>query len=592
MKIRYLNGDRLYYAFVAGGEAVIQDQEYLNKINVFPVADADTGSNLAATVRSITDGAVVSHSAKETLNSIADTAISGASGYSGIIFSHFVYGVSKAVKDEVRLSTKAFAESVHSAVKHAYQAMTSPVEGTMLTVIKDWAEAVYSQRDRTSDFVTLMSNALKVARQSLQDTPKKLAVLAEAGVVDAGAKGFVDFLEGIAQSIKTGTLRKVAYGLMQAQDHEVHVYVPTDEGGKRYCVRALLTGRDFALEEIQRDIKPLGDSVIVARQEDKVQIHIHTDNPAEVFIELKDRGSVSRVKVEDMVKVYQVQHQRKADIALLTDSACDLPEDIVEDHQIHILPLYVWFGNSLFLDKVTITPGHFYDMLKTEKKHPKSSQPSLQSVQKLYSLLAKNYSSVFAVHLSDLLSGTHKTCLSTARMLEERNVTVVNSRNISVSQGLIVLRIAEAIRDGKSHDEIMDAVEGWIQKTRVLVDIQTLKYLVRSGRVSPAKGILAKILNLKPIITLDEEGRAVGFGKSFSRNANMKKIVAMIRHMAEEGEIWNYAIVHAQNPERAQLLAEKVQESINLKPAYTVDLAPVIGVHNGIGAVAVAVMLK
>lgn len=101
------------------------------------MADADTGSNMAATMRSITDSTVVSSSAKETLKSLADTALSGASGNSGIIFAQFVHGIRKAVKEEVSLSTKAFAESIHSAVKHAYQAMASPVEGTMLTVIKE-----------------------------------------------------------------------------------------------------------------------------------------------------------------------------------------------------------------------------------------------------------------------------------------------------------------------------------------------------------------------------------------------------------------------------------------------------------------------
>lgn len=592
MKIKYLDGNRLYYAFVAGGEAVIQDQEYLNKINVFPVADGDTGSNMAATMRSITDSTVVSSSVKETLKSLADTALSGASGYSGIIFAQFVYGISQAVKEEASLSTKTFAGSIRSAVKYAYQAMASPVEGTMLTVIKDWAEAVYSQRDKTSDFVIMLSNALKVAKESLRDTPKKLPILAKAGVVDAGAKGFVDFLEGIAYSLKTGTLRKIASGIMQVPGDDVHDYVHAGEVEKRYCVEALLAGKDLGAERIKRVLQSWGDSVVVTGEDNKLRVHVDTDNPPELFLRLREQGTISQVKVNDMAEVHQVKHQRKADIALLTDSACDLPNEVMENHQIHILPLYVWFGENLFLDKVTINPRHFYDMLQTEKIHPKSSQPSLQSIQKLYSLLAKHYRSVIAVHISDPLSGTYKTCLSVGRMLEERNVSVINSRNISVSQGLIVLRIAEAIQEGKTHVEIMEAVEGWIQKARVLVDIQTLKYLIRSGRVSPAKGIVAKILNLKPIITLNEQGKAVGFGKSFSRNANMKKIIGMIRKMAKEGEIWNYAIVHAQNPSRARLYAEKIQQAVKKEPAYTVDLAPVIGVHNGIGAVAVAVMLK
>ena len=176
MKIRYLNSNRLYNAFLAGGNAVIQDQSYLNKINVFPVPDSDTGTNLASTMHSIAECAVAAPTIKATLASIADAALSGARGNSGLIFSQFIHGFSQEIKNEMRLSTRGFGESVKRAVRYAYQAMLSPVEGTMLTVIRDWADAVYEKRMATSDFSDLLSYSLQVARYSLKETPKKLSL--------------------------------------------------------------------------------------------------------------------------------------------------------------------------------------------------------------------------------------------------------------------------------------------------------------------------------------------------------------------------------------------------------------------------------
>ncbi len=116
--------------------------------------------------------------------------------------------------------------------------------------------------------------------------------------------------------------------------------------------------------------------------------------------------------------------------------------------------------------------------------------------------------------------------------------------------------------------------------------------MVRGGRVSPMKGFLAKILNLKPIISLDEEGKATASGKSFSRKGNIKKILRLAEDFRHEGEIWNYSIVHAQNLKRAQIYAGELEKRLQKKPAYIIDISTVIGVHNGIGAVGIALMLK
>jgi len=592
MKISYLDGHRLYYAFLIGGNAVIEDQNYLNKINVFPIPDADTGTNLASTMRSISEGAVQDRAVGSTLRSVADAALSGARGNSGLIFAQFLLGLSEEVKNVKRLSTMSFGESVKRAARKTYEAIVSPVEGTMLTVINDWADAVYRHRETHRDFAELLRDSLKVAKKSLAETPRKLAVLAKAGVVDAGAKGFVDFLEGVTTFITRGRLK----GLSRPQQMDANDFSNTHADrsavAQRYCSEALLVGKNMDVGILKKDLLTYGDSAIVAGSAEKARIHIHTDNPSELFFKLKDYGSIIQIKADDMVRQYEASHQKKFKIALVTDSSCDLPQTILDEYQIHVIPFHLSFGDSLFLDKVTITPHQFYTLLKTHPQHPKSSQPTRKSVENLFSFLQSHYEGILVVNISDKLSGAYRLSQEASSVVHNCPVSVINSRQLSASLGLVVYRLALAIEANKTYDELTSLAEEWAVKTRILVDIQTLEYMVRGGRVSPLKGFLAKVLNLKPIISLDKEGKATGYGKSFSRQQNMMKIIKLIQNMNDKNPIWNYSIAHAQNPERAQMYAHELTEFLSKKPLYIMDISPVIGVHNGIGAVGIGLMEK
>lgn len=592
MQIKYLDGSRLYYAFVVGGNAVIQDRNYLNKINVFPVPDSDTGTNMASTMRSIAEGTVHSHSAEATMRSIVDSALSGARGNSGLIFAQFLYGISEKIKNVKRISTSQFGESVKEAVSYAYKAIVSPVEGTMLTVMKDWADAVYQKRKEKRDFADLLSHSLQVAKRSLTETPKKLAVLAKAGVVDAGAKGFVDFLEGITNFIKIGKLRSIPKAEVLPLDTQVHVHSQKDVIEHRFCTEALITGKNIDLEKVRKDVRPYGVSAIVAGSPEKMRIHIHTNNPEDLFFYLKNYGSINQIKADDMLKQYVASHQRKSSIALVTDSSCDLPQQVIDDYQIHVIPYNLSFGDTLFLDKITITPQQFYTLLKTVKEFPKSAIPPLKTVQSLFSFLSSHYESLIVVSISDGLSGAHKQAIKASSVVKDKKINLINSKHLSGTLGLIVLRIAQAIQEGKTHEQIVQLAEEWVAKTKLFVDIKTLKYMVRGGRVSPLKGLVAQLLNIKPLISLDSEGKAFALGKSFTRKGNMKKIVQMVKNMAAEGKIWNYSIVHAENRARAEMYAHSLEEFLHKKPAFIMDLSPVIGVHNGIGVVGIGVMYE
>jgi DegV family protein with EDD domain len=593
MKIRYLDGNRLYYAFMAGGRAVIDDQQDLNRINVFPVPDSDTGTNLAATMRAIAERARAFRSAELTLGSIADAALAGARGNSGIIFAQFLFGLSQEVKSQVRLSTRHFAESVRRAAQHARQSILSPVEGTMITLLHDWAESIYEQRLKMNDFVELLSYSLHIAENSLKETPRKLEILAKAGVVDAGAKGFFDFLEGIVNFIRRGDIKEVVRAQTAVPAvSAVEAHAARSSVTRRYCSEALVTGVDLDVDGIRAAVRSAGESAIVAGSPAKVRLHVHTDAPADLFRKIREFGTIAEIKADDMLRQYEAAHERKFPVALVTDSACDLPAGIFDEYQIHLVPFSLSFGDSLFLDKITITPDEFYRLLRASREIPKSAQPSQGTVRSVLDFLASHYEQVLVVAISGGLTGFYSQALAARESVAPERIWVLDSKQISAGQGLVVLRAAEAIKAGRSAGEIAALSEEWIAKTKLWVDVRTLKYMVRGGRVSPLKGFLASLLNIKPIIVLDEEGKAVACGKSFSRRRNMKKIVSLIGSEAAGRRVWNYAVVHAQNPFRALRYADELERVLGRKPVFIMDISPVIGVHNGIGVVGVCMMFE
>ena len=590
MKIRYLDGHRLYHAFLAGGEAVIQDQAYLNKINVFPVPDADTGTNLAATMRSIARGAVPSRSLKATLASIARAALHGARGNSGLIFAQYLYGISRELGDERRVHAAHFADSVKRAVAYATRSILNPVEGTMITLIRDWAEAVDAARHRTGDFAVLLSDSLAAARRSLQETPRRLSQLARAGVVDAGAKGFVDFLEGVVLFIRKGDLKAVPAPPEALPPPDLAVHRHTGPPRHRYCSEALLTGKGLDTDGIRAVVQAYGDSAIVAGSDDLVRVHVHSDDPAGLFDALRGRGAIAQIKVDDMRRQHEAVHARKARTALVVDSACDLPPEVFDRHQVHLLPFQISFGQDLFLDKLTITPERFYGLFAGDTELPRSSQPSAAGIEALFEFLGSHYNAVLVLTISEKMSGLYGACRVASRKIQGLRISIVDSRGLSAQIGLVALRAAEAIESGLSPDDVAALCEEWVGKAAIFVDITSIRHMVRSGRLGRVKGLLANALGLKPIISVDAEGRGTTAGASLTRDGNMKRIVRRLKAIEDRDGLHAYAVVHSSEPERASLYAARLTEALGRPPEYIMSVSSVIGVHVGPGAVGVALV--
>lgn len=594
--ITSLDGKQFYYSFLAGAQNLFKHQGALNKINVFPVADADTGTNLASTLQAIVDQTKPSSNIKQTTTAIAEAALTGARGNSGIIFAQFLHGINTELHNDDKLDVNGFASILQKASAYTYDAISNPVEGTMISVIKEWAEFVYTLKDKTNDFSKLFNDSIYKAKEALAETPQKLEILAKSHVVDAGAQGFVVFLEGMIEFLKHGKIKKLAHSRTPViiQDIDLEA-VHNEEITYRYCTEAFLDGDDLDRKAIRSLLGNYGDSLVIAGSSKKMRIHIHTDHPADVFHQLMSYGNIRHQKVDDMVLQKDILENRKSDIGLLTDSSCDLPEDIMHDYQIQMLPVYLFIGKNQFLDKITITPEKFYSIFDESPDYPTTAQPGFTEFRNRFAYLGTHYKSTIAIHLSDKLSGTWSNSKKAADKImanSDKEISVIDSKTLSGTLGLLVLRAAKAIREGKSHSEIVEQVNDWTTKTEILVSPKTLKYFIRGGRVSKAKALFALASHIIPIVSVDKNGESTVFGKAFSQDANINKVLKHIREKIKHQKIWGYSVVHAQNEKKAQWYAEKLKALIGKDPEYIYSISPVIGLNAGLGTVAVSLMYE
>jgi len=224
--------------------------------------------------------------------------------------------------------------------------------------------------------------------------------------------------------------------------------------------------------------------------------------------------------------------------------------------------------------------------------YPTTSQPSPAALRLLYSFLTTYYESVIAIHVSGKLSGTFALSAKEAARFPDKRITVIDSRNNSGSQALIVLRAAELIAEGRSHDEVAARVRGFIPKARILVAVPTLRYMVKGGRVSPLKGALAGLLSLKPVVSLDEEGGSKLYGQAFSIRGSLKRIMRLTREFVGGDELRSYAVVHAGNGAAAAAFAARLEEALGKPPLFIQEISSIIALNAGKNTLAVVLMME
>lgn len=585
-----IEGMVCYNALASGASNVISKRIELNKINVFPVADGDTGSNLSATMSGILEYMKPSHDLSVVLDSAAEGALMNARGNSGIIFAQFLYGFREEILDKSQLEYRELAPLLKKALNKVYSVILNPVEGTILTVMRAWVEAIERHMDSEVNLIRFSEVILNDSLEALEKTPEQLPILKEKGVVDSGAKGFYHFLEGIAKYLKTGeapVVKEESADSLIALDVS-HQHEELSE--MRYCCEAIVHKSSRSLDALKTLLVDYGDSLIVAGGEEKMRIHIHSNDPEQLFGELAKVGRLSGIKADDMHLQQAVVEAPISKVAIVTDSIADLPEGFAFENQVFILPLQIEVDGASHVDRVSMSTGRFYKLNQGLKEQPKSSLPAIKQVDNLFGFLSSHYKEVLVLSVSDKLSGTYQMLESKARQFsrEDFNVKVVNTKLNSGAQGLIVKRAVAFARQGLSVADIENAVTDLIPQAKILVAVDTVKYLARSGRVSRRAGKIAEVLGLKPIMTLDEEGNGKAYGGTLSHKALMNKLFKALKKEKLSYGIESCCVVHAACEERALALKQRLETELNITVDFISEISPVVGATAGEGAVAVA----
>ena len=268
-----------------------------------------------------------------------------------------------------------------------------------------------------------------------------------------------------------------------------------------------------------------------------MRIHLHTNDPERLLSLLRGFGAVLNQKVDDMFRQFQAVHRRAGSVAIVTDSIADIPPELMDSLQIHLVPQRILWGDEIYLDRVTMTGKTFYPLLDERKDYPGSSLPDPASIRAMFRHLAAHYRSIVALPVSAAIRGTWNAMRLEAESMRNEGypIQVIDTRLNSVAQGLVVLETARAAAAGAGLDEVVRIAERARERTKIYVGVNTFKYMVRGGRVSRLKGLVATA------------------------------------------------------PDRATDFAERLEGIVGKPPEYIMEISPIVGSHAGKGALAVAV---
>jgi DegV family protein with EDD domain len=577
----------------AGIRQLLADQEHLNKINVFPVADGDTGTNMALTLRAVL------HQLQQrpdlhignTLTRVADAALDAARGNSGAILAQFLLGLGDSAAQSTTLSTAQFAAAVTTGSNYARDSVSEPQQGTLLTILAVFATEINRLSGLgVAEFPDLFTRALPVVRRALQATRTELEQLRDANVVDAGAKGFVDLLDGMLLQLN-GEQPDLPIEISdELPAHEDSIAAGTSaELDQRYCVECTLLGASVELRKLREQLAPLGSSLVLAGTQRKVRIHIHVNQPSEVFELAARYGSVSSHKADDMQRQQYAAHAPVRRVAILTDSVADLPDSMVEELGIHMVPLRIHFGTRSYLDKAGMSSVDFLEELVRNPVHPTTSQPPNGEFRRNFEFLATHFDSVISITVSARLSGTHGSAVTAAQRVQPADrVTVIDTLNVSIGQGLLVMYAAQCAARGMDRDGIVGCLRAAIPKVRGFALAGSLEYAVRGGRIRPFAKTLAQYLAVTPILATQPDGRVTPQAALFGRRDLQHKFAAWLSKRMDPQRTYRIGIGHAAAEAQAQQLLETLQKlRPRIESSFVMPIGSTLAAHSGPGTLVV-----
>jgi len=591
--IAYVDGPRLARSLFAAADWVAAGREEINRINVFPVPDGDTGTNFSLTLRAVADAlrALGDAPLPDTARTMARAAVLGARGNSGMMLAHFLLGFTESLGERSTASSGNLAAAVRRGADRLYESVDDPREGTILTVARDAAAAAERAAAETEDVGEFMHRMLAEGQAALARTPDLMAALKEAGVVDAGGKGFVRMLEGVVRCLDGAPILPVA-AAPDASERAVPAanFEVAAERDFQFCTELLVRGEHLPTgNEVRAAMHAFGGSVVVAVMADILKIHVHTDTPEAVFTYAARWGRLESTKADDM----RAQHRRLAHadrrpVAVVTDSSADLADSLLDRHHITVVPLQVVFGTETFRDRIDLKPDEFYRRLSTARELPTTSQPTPADFVRVLRDARAEADDVVAVLLSGTLSGTLTSAQAAIRAAGISNVHLVDSRSASLGVGMLALRGAELAASGWSGPAIAGELERVRGQSGMLLTVDRYDHLLRSGRVSRGKAWIAGMLDVKPILSLDGAGRVIPVDRVRGREQLVPRVLALLeQRLTPRPAVVRFGVVHTGAAEIAERVRTALVAAYQPRDCFLTLATGVLGTHVGPGAWAV-----
>jgi len=583
--MEFLTQKELQKMMLRSYEKIEQNKEEINKINVFPVPDQDTGSNLAKTLMGIKE--TIEGKEFKDLTEISNVALDGAlnaaQGNAGVIYTGFLAGFLPALCNKNPIDCQKLAKAFREGAKRAKNSIQNPKEGTILDVIEATAETFEKRIEEEKDILKILKEAIEKANEALLATREKMEVFKKANVVDAGGLGFLMILEGYLEALEGKKEKEEKKE--EKPSERIRRFIQTIS--TRYEVVSLISDSKFTEAELREKLKNLGNSLDIVQIGGKTKIHIHTDFLDEVKDVIRQSGKIETLRVEDLAKeVVGEKSLRQVSIGIVTDDVTGLLPKIVERYQIEVVPTIVEMSG---LEKI---PGeNIYRKMREAEKlgiktFPKTSQATPKSYFEAFQRQLQKFDKVLCITVTSKLSGCYNSAQQAKEMLEESHkVFIFDSLQAVGAEALFVLRAIELIQEQREIEEVLEELKRFYPKVHLYALFKDPKWLEAGGRITKKQANwIRRIqkLRLHPLITVKKgvvQKDGIIFAKDMAE-ALFKKIKKESENIRKKGGKIRVIINHADNLEEAEKL-KKLLKEIKAEVSFISLANPVVGAHIG-----------
>jgi len=591
--MEYLTQDDFQKMILLSCRKIDEQKEEINKINVFPVPDQDTGNNIAKTLQGIEES--IRDRKFEDMGKISeailDGALTAAQGNAGVIYTGFLAGFFSLL-DKNPVNAEKISEAFREGSKRARKSIQKPQEGTILDVIDSTAQTFEANIGKEKNIVNIFKKAVENAREALLATREKMEIFRKANVVDAGGLAFLIILESHLEALNPEEKRKGG-GKEENASGQVKRFIQTLSN--RYEVVSLVSDLKADEETIRCRLKKLGNSLDIVRIENKMKIHIHTDYPDEVKKIIRGTGQVVDLREEDMAKEVGGENSvRNLSVGVVTEDTNDLLQKNIERYGIGIIKV------GLDWPEIENFPGkNIYQKMRAagasgNKPLPKTYQPSPKDYLNMFEDRLEKFREVLCITINSKISGCYNSACQARAMLEpekRKRVYVLDSLQAASGQSLLVLRAVELIQEQKEIGELVEEIKKIIPSINLYGILEDPGWAEAGGRISSSQANWIrriKKIKLYPLMLM-KNGRVSSGGivsASGMAEALYKKILKKSRRDREAGRNLRAVISHADNLPEAEKL-KKMLKNIGFEISYINLASPVICAHIGPGSLLV-----